>query len=281
MTRWQENRKRTSPFYRWLTALIVGSLVASCAIAQDETTNNGFPLPFGFAPKTANESPTENVDNELEVAAPSKLANETDYILPVAPVAANLQTPPNESRSGVILATHEQSVEPLVDLTEEPVVIPVLTTESNRTPIVSRHSQSEVLMPSRSSNSKSLVTTFGALCIVLGLFMGFLWLMKRNGGMQSNPEHAPLVEVLGSYRIGPRNDVSVVRFGSKLLALSVSGNGTETLAELDDPQEVAYLTELCGTTNSATVPWRLRQAIDNLAESHTPRSTYNLSLIHI
>lgn len=271
MTCWQENRKRTPPFYWWLSALVVGSLVASCAMAQDATTSNGFPLPFGFAPKTETESSTENVDSGLEVAAPSKLANESEFILPIAPDTANLQAPPNESRSGVILATHEQSVE----LSNEPDSTPALTIKTNRTPIVSRHSQSESLTRSRSSNSRSLVTTFGALCIVLGLFMGFLWLMKRNGAMQSNPEHAPLVEVLGSYRIGPRNDVSVVRFGSKLLALSVSGNGTETLAELDDPQEVAYLTDLCGTTNSATVPWRLRQAIDNLADSHTPRSTYN------
>ena len=226
---------------------------------RSSTVGNGFPLPFGFAPKsTADEigeiQPT-NADLEIrETLAPVVEASKV-----IAPTVKPV--------------SHEQ----VIELSDAKLnVDTVQTADSDRTPILSRKSGGQERASSRSRTSRSLTTTFSGLCIVLGLLMGFVWLAKRNGTMRTSSHHAPLVEVLASYRIGPRNDVSVVRFGSKLLALSVTGNGTETLAELNDPQEVAYLTELCGSTNSASVPFQLRQAIDNLAaDSRSPRSTYH------
>ena len=303
----QSNRRNSPGFLPWLAALLV-CLLAAVATSQElrlpamessparagASGNHGFPLPFGFAPKTFGESDVELDGSSADesVATGPLAAQDVATTLPASPTDTNFAPvvtasaiqdaaafpiePPTETL--VAPVTHEQSIGILGEAETSAIsqTVQSQSTDSHRTPIVSRQDRQASYASNGSPTSRSLVTTFGGLCIVLGLLMGFVWLVKRNGAMQPGPQHAPLVEVLGSYRIGPRNEVSVVRFGSKLLAVSVSANGTETLAELDDPQEVSHLIELCGSTNPATVPWRLRQAIDNLAaDSHSPRSTFN------
>ncbi len=310
----QLNKRNSPRFLPWLAAPLVCLLVTvatsqelqlpaieSSPASATANGNRGFPLPFGFAPKTGVES---GVELGVELDGSSADESVASQSLAVQDVSATLPTNPTEptnsnfapvvtvstiqdaaafpieqaTRTLIAPVTHEQSIETSGEAATSAIsqTVQSQSIDSHRTPIVSRQDRRASFTSNGSRTSRSMVTTFGGLCIVLGLLMGIVWLIKRNGALQPGPQHAPLVEVMGSYRIGPRNEVSVVRFGSKLLAVSVSANGTETLAELDDPQEVSHLIELCGSTNPATVPWRLRQAIDNLAaDSHSPRSTFN------
>ena len=129
----------------------------------------------------------------------------------------------------------------------------------------------ERLNRSSKTNDKwvdSLVTVGSALSIVLGLYFGLVWLSKkiqrraagRNGGI---PEE--VVHVLGEFRLSDQHEAHIVRFGSKLLALSVTPNGYEKLAEINDPEEVDFLTKVCLHGTTGTMPARIS---DMLAHEH-------------
>lgn len=84
-----------------------------------------------------------------------------------------------------------------------------------------------------------------SLCIVIGLFLGLLWLQRRfrpSAGRNVPPE---VIELLGDFRLAARLDGCIVRFGNKILALRLSGAKAEVLAEIADPTEVHRMTELC------------------------------------
>ena len=58
------------------------------------------------------------------------------------------------------------------------------------------------------------------------------------------------VEVLGRTAVDGRHAISLVRCGSRVLVLSVDdAEGLSTLAEINDPQEVNLLVDLCGLPN--------------------------------
>ena len=133
--------------------------------------------------------------------------------------------------------------------------------DPNRTPISLPQLRGNSSSPNQASASKSLVTMLSGLSIVLGLLFGFVWFARRTGTIRAVKRTPPLVDILGSYRVSPKHEISVVRFGSKLIAMSMAGSTTQTLAVLEDPEEVAFLTELCGSADSGSIPSRLRQAI--------------------
>ncbi len=71
--------------------------------------------------------------------------------------------------------------------------------------------------------------------------------------------------MLGRAPLAGRQQVHLVRLGSKLVLVSVSQAGIETLSEVTDPDEVQRLVALCrqGHANSAAVMFR--QALDRFA----------------
>ena len=95
---------------------------------------------------------------------------------------------------------------------------------------------------------KSLTNAGGALALVLGFFLLFIWLFRR-GGKRGNALLPPQVfEVLGRAPLVPRaaqGQVYLVRLGHKLVLLSATSAGVETLSEIDDPLEVQRLSDYC------------------------------------
>lgn len=84
-----------------------------------------------------------------------------------------------------------------------------------------------------------------SLAIVVGCYLGFVWLMrkanpKRNGGLPSE-----VFELVGSKRMNSKQTLQLVRLGSKLLLLVNGEEGTQSIAEITDPNEVEYLTSVC------------------------------------
>ncbi len=86
----------------------------------------------------------------------------------------------------------------------------------------------------------------GSLAIVVGGYLGFVWLTRKlgTGGSQGLPQE--VVEVLGQSPFGPKKSLQLVRLGSKLLLLMNNSDGTQTVGEITDPHEVEYLVSLCG-----------------------------------
>lgn len=91
----------------------------------------------------------------------------------------------------------------------------------------------------------AIFTVLGSLAVVLGLFIGIAWLMRR--GLPNSAGRLPtgVIETLGHAPLAARRQMHVLRFGDKLLLVCVSQNSVDTLAEIADPAEVVRLTNLC------------------------------------
>ncbi len=99
-------------------------------------------------------------------------------------------------------------------------------------------------------NLKPLATGAASLGLVLGLFLLVVWSVRRGMPKGAGVLPAEAVEVLGRAPIAGRQHVHLVRCGNKLVLLSATGAGVETLTEISDPAEVARLQEICRHTTS-------------------------------
>jgi flagellar biogenesis protein FliO len=104
----------------------------------------------------------------------------------------------------------------------------------------------------------SLVAVIGSLGVVLGLFFLVMWLLRRGMPKGSHTLPSEVVEVLGRTSLSSRQHAHLVRCGNKLLLVSLSAAGAETLTEVTDPIEVDRLAGLCRQSqpHSATATFR-------------------------
>ena len=99
--------------------------------------------------------------------------------------------------------------------------------------------------------------------MVLGLFFIVAWSMRRTTPGSCSILPAEVVEVLGRAPLTSRQQVHLIRLGSKLVLVCVAPEGVEALGEITDPVEVDRLAGMCRQSqpNSATTLFRqtLRQ----------------------
>jgi flagellar biogenesis protein FliO len=117
----------------------------------------------------------------------------------------------------------------------------------------------------------SPATILGSLGAVVGLFLIVAWVMRRGAPKGSGLLPREVVEVLGRTALVGRQQLQLLRLGSKLVLVSVSPTAVESVAEVTDPAEVDRLTGLCyqGHPHSATASFR--QVIQSFEE---PRAGY-------
>lgn len=115
----------------------------------------------------------------------------------------------------------------------------------------------------------ALVTIGSSLAIVLGLFFVFLWIIRRTMPAAAAPLPNDVVQVLGRTIVGHRQQLQLLRFGSRLLLISVTPSGAETLAEITDPDEVTHLAGLCLKTRPGSTTVAFRQVLEQLAGERT------------
>ncbi len=140
--------------------------------------------------------------------------------------------------------------------TEESSVIP----SSRRTDPPSTDLSSGPLLPPRSdfttrdanraqgNAATSWSATVWPLLLVVGLIVvGARWLKSRSP-VATRGLPAEVFEMLGRKAIDARTSVVLARCGSRLLLLSQSPHGLQTLAEITDPVEIDCLAGLCRST---------------------------------
>ena len=115
---------------------------------------------------------------------------------------------------------------------------------------------------------RSLITVGSSLAVVLGLFFVVAWAMRRAGPRGSAPLPSEVVEVLGRAALASRGQVHVLRFGNKLLLVSVGPAGVETLSELTDPDEVNRLAGLCRQLHPESATGAFRQVFQQFTGQH-------------
>jgi len=116
-----------------------------------------------------------------------------------------------------------------------------------RTPLNPPTSQATVEASKSSSGNtvRMLLSVGSSLLIVIGLFLGVAWCYRKtlNTSMGGIPKH--VVSVLGRTAIAPRQQLVLVRFGSKLVLVSMVQGEARTISEITDPLEVDQLAGAC------------------------------------
>ena len=77
--------------------------------------------------------------------------------------------------------------------------------------------------------------------------------------------HAAQIEVLGRAPLSPRQYIHLIRFGHKLLLVSLSPEGADTLTEITDPTEVDRLTGVCKQSAQNSTTKAFRQVFSNFS----------------
>jgi flagellar biogenesis protein FliO len=95
----------------------------------------------------------------------------------------------------------------------------------------------------------SLASIGGSLAVVIGLFLVVVWLTRRANGTAATALPKEVFEVLGRAPLAPRTWAGLVRCGGKLLLVSFTAGGVDTLTEITDPAEIDRLTGLCQAQN--------------------------------
>ncbi|MFW6336421.1 MAG: FliO/MopB family protein [Phycisphaeraceae bacterium] len=88
-----------------------------------------------------------------------------------------------------------------------------------------------------------LLSTMAALGVVIALVLAIRWVYTKLTGRPATMGGSRAVEALSRTAIAPKNHVVLLRVGRRVLVCNDSAHGMRTLAEVDDPEEVAELLE--------------------------------------
>ena len=122
-----------------------------------------------------------------------------------------------------------------------------------------------------------MAAVFGCLGVVLGIFLLIAWMIRRAApqGLTRLPNEA--FEVLGRAPLAGRQNVHLLRCGNKLLLVSITPAGTETLTEIIDPQEVDRLAGLCRQAGPQSSTAAFRRIFEQLAPKRPSRGAFSQS----
>jgi len=112
----------------------------------------------------------------------------------------------------------------------------------------------------------SAVTVAGSLAIVLGVFFLVAWGMRRAAPPGSTLLPGEVLEVLGRAPLAGRQQLHLLRCGKKLLLVSLTPAGAETLTEITDPLEVDHLAGLCRQAHPQSATAAFRQVFQQFAQ---------------
>lgn len=104
---------------------------------------------------------------------------------------------------------------------------------------------------------KTIATVVLAASIsLLALFLLRMKPGQRRGGLPDD-----VVSMLGQIPFGPNQRLQLVRLGSKLLLITTSQNGSHTLGEITDPEEVLQIESICRNGKFDTIGQTLRNRV--------------------
>lgn len=194
----------------------------------------------------SNPSPIDpvTVDESFQLPIPIALS---DGRADATGAGAVVEVLPPESSVPVVADTSQPSAAAAAALLLPPR--PSATGDSRATSTLRTTSQSSYGKPLR---------TLSSLAVVLGLFLVFVWFVRRHRVPLSAGEQ--VFHTLGRVSLLGKQ-AHIVQFGDKLLVLAKTTNGVEKLTELTNPLEVQRVTDLCQRGSSAQLAVGVREAL--------------------
>ena len=127
-----------------------------------------------------------------------------------------------------------------------------LEVKQSRTPLPPPSSEQKEA-ESGSMTLGTLLSVFSSLSVVVGLFLGLAWVLRRTGvgGNQSLPNE--VLQVLGRTNVGPKHQMLLVQFGPKLVLASLHQGEMRVLSEVSEPAQVQSMLSECGAVKQESV----------------------------
>jgi flagellar protein FliO/FliZ len=191
-------------------------------------------------------------------------------------IASAAAVPPSKVDSSVMPAHYHEPAAPSASADARRLAPPSKTMQDARAGGQDQrgHRTSSSLRPFVESLTPagSLYTIFSALAIVIGAFLIFAWLLRRGGGKSKAPLPADVVSVLGRVPLAARQFAELLRVGNKLVLVSITPTGAETITEVTDPAEVDRLVGLCQQYSPHSTTKAFEQVFRQLSRESAPGS---------
>ncbi len=118
----------------------------------------------------------------------------------------------------------------------------------------------------------------GSLALVLGGYFGFVWLMRKISPASNSQLPVEVVQILGRTAFGSRQNLQLVRLGSKLVLLLNGPEGTHPIGEITDPAEVQHLISLCAPKRHVRPTFFSRMSTPEHRQTESPRADVDPSV---
>ena len=74
-----------------------------------------------------------------------------------------------------------------------------------------------------------------SMLLVLGLLAALLWMLKRMKGLQIQHKGPPMLQVLETISVGPRQKMALVRVGAHQVLVGMTATQFTALGQWEDP----------------------------------------------
>lgn len=123
-------------------------------------------------------------------------------------------------------------------------------------------SGTQLTTPPSDAVGSGTLGALGALGLVLGLILVLRWGWVRFGGAVV-ARSSPAVEVLSRTTVSPRNHVVLLRVGGRIVVVGDSSAGLRTLAQIEEPDEVAGLLEAVTAAKTTSISQTFSQLLSH------------------
>ena len=218
------------------------------------------------------------VPQNQTVAPPSIQSNGQRVFAPL-PTANAFPGNPVHTIDGAI----RTDVQPASWKTESPpTTLPVPGKSKSRAPLELKPSSKDNALGLENPKSSwgAALSMFLSLAMVLSFFLLVAWLMKKTQPNSFLKLPSDVVQVMGRTPMAPRQQMYVVRFGSKLLLISHQPGQTQTLGEITDADEVQRLAGRCEANHPGSISNSFRDVLKQVTLGKSdpePKSALRLS----
>lgn len=116
--------------------------------------------------------------------------------------------------------------------------------------------------------------TAATVVLALSISLLALYVLRMKPGQRRGGLPDDVVSMLGQIPFGPNQRLQLVRLGSKLLLITTSQNGSHTLGEITDPEEVLQIESICRNGKFDTIGQTLRNRAQATSASNArPRQS--------
>ena len=105
-----------------------------------------------------------------------------------------------------------------------------------------------------------------SLLVVIGLFLIFAWVGKKNMKPGTGKLSKEIIQVLGKSQLSGKQQLELVRVGQKLLLLCVTATSVETLTEITDPMEVERLLTIVRQDSPGSMTSTFQEVLTQLGQ---------------